>query len=195
MISMLKGEVVFIAGKDLTVMVGGVGYLVHIPDTQDSPLKCGQEVLLYTALISRDDSLNLYGFFDPRQREIFSLLLNVPGVGPKTAMNIVSQVDSNRLLDAVVCEDIVYLRSLPGIGKKSAQRIIFELKERISKQYQPKGKVQETNLLEDAIAALVALGYSESQARQAVSGIRLSPPKADTRVEDIIKQALKVLMK
>ncbi len=195
MISMLKGEAVHIAGKDITVMVGGVGYLVHIPDPTHIPLKCGQEVSLYTTLISREDSLDLYGFFDPKQREIFSLLLNVSGVGPKTAMGIISQVDPLRFLDAVVSEDIIYLSSLPGIGKKSAQRIIFELRERISKQYHPEGRGRKPNLLEDAVAALVTLGYSETQARQAVSGIHPSPAKADTTVEDIIKQALKVLMK
>ncbi|MEA3222831.1 MAG: Holliday junction branch migration protein RuvA [Thermodesulfobacteriota bacterium] len=192
---MLKGKIVRIAGKDITVMVGGVGYLVHIPDPTHTTLKCGQEVLLYTTLISREDSLDLYGFFDPKQREIFFLLLNVSGVGPKTAMGIVSQVDSLRFLDAVVSEDIIYLSSLPGIGKKSAQRIIFELKEKISKQYHPEDRGRKPDFLEDAVAALVTLGYSETQARQAVSGIRPSPSKTDARVEDIIKQALKVLMK
>lgn len=188
MISMLRGEVVQNTGSDVTLMIAGVGYLVHVPAGIDQRLACGDEVTLYTTLIVRDDSLDLYGFTDHRQKEIFSLLLNVSGVGPKTAMNVIAGIEPNRFLDEVVSENISYLSTLPGIGKKSAQRIVLELKEKIAKLYKTSGRVGPVNSSEDAVAALVALGYSENQARKAVGCVQ-----ADS-VEDLVRGALKELM-
>ncbi len=187
MISMITGEVAHVKGSELTVMVGGVGYLVHVPPGAHEA-RCGQDVRLYTTMMVRDDAINLYGFFDPGQREIFTLLLNVTGVGPKIAMGIISRVDPNRFLDAVITENIPYLCSLPGIGKKSAQRIVFELKERVSREYA--GRIEKRGgVVDDAVAALIALGYSESQARRVMEGI-----EADT-VEETVRLALKALMR
>jgi Holliday junction DNA helicase RuvA len=187
MISMLKGEVVHHIGADVTLMVGGVGYLVHVPaGTQN--LTAGHEVTLHTMLIVRQDCMDLYGFDDQRQREIFALLLGVSGIGPKTAMNIISSVEPNRFLDEVASENIAYLMSLPGIGKKGAQRIVLELKERITRQFKSRVRESSPNMSEDAVAALVTLGYSEPQARKAVSSV-----KADS-VEDLVRRALKELL-
>ena len=187
MISMIAGEVVHVKGSEVTIMVGGVGYLVHVPPGSHE-VKCGQDVRLYTTMVVRDDAISLYGFFDPGQREIFTLLLNVTGVGPKIAMNIISRMETNRFLDAVITENIPYLCSLPGIGRKSAQRIVFELKERVSREFG--GKVTGGGGVEDdALAALIALGYSESQALRAIEGI-----DADT-VEEKVRLALKALMR
>ena len=188
MISMLRGEVVGNTGTDITLMVSGVGYLVHVPVGMGQSLVCGEEITLFTTLIAREDSLDLYGFTDQRQKEIFSLLLNVSGVGPKTAMNIISGIEPNRFLDEVVSENISYLCTLPGIGKKSAQRIILELKEKITKLYKTHGRSGPADISEDAVAALVALGYSEGQARKAVGCVH-----ADT-VENLVRGALKELM-
>jgi Holliday junction DNA helicase RuvA subunit len=188
MISMLKGEVAQQSGTQAVLMVGGVGYLVNVPaGTQLNPSHDG-EVTLHTMLIVRQDSMDLYGFADQRQREIFALLLNVSGIGPKTAMNIISSVEPNRFLEEVVSENISYLMGLPGIGNKGAQRIVLELKERIAKHY--KGRVRGTSrdMSEDAVAALITLGYSENQARKSVGSV-----KADT-VEDLVRKALKELL-
>jgi len=184
MIGMLKGAVVQITPASITVMVSGVGFQVHVPAGQGLQVSIGQEILLYTVLIAREDSLALYGFLDPRQREIFSLLIGVSGVGPKTAINILGGMDPNRFLDEVVNENINYLSTLPGIGKKSAQRIVLELKEKIVKQFQRTGQ-HGVNIAEDAVEALIALGYSDAQARKATAGI-----KADS-VEALIKLALR----
>ncbi|HHO76679.1 MAG TPA: Holliday junction branch migration protein RuvA [Deltaproteobacteria bacterium] len=189
MISMLKGEVVQNSGSDITLMVCGVGYLVHVPAGTSLSLVCGDEATLFTTLIAREDSMDLYGFTDLRQKEIFSLLLNVSGVGPKTAMNVISGIDPNQFLDEVVNENISYLSTLPGIGKKSAQRIVLELKEKIAKLYKVRARTGgPVNISEDAVAALVALGYSETQARRSVGCVR-----ADS-VEDLVRGALKELM-
>lgn len=184
MIGLLKGTVVQVAPASLTIMVSGVGFLVHVPAGAEVQVVVGQEVLLYTTLIAREDSLTLYGFLDPRQREIFSLLIGVSGVGPKTAINILGGMEPNRFLDEVVNENINYLSSLPGIGKKSAHRIVLELKEKIVKQYQRQGR-RGHDMQSDAIEALVALGYSDAQAHKVVSGLKAE------NVEGLIKQALK----
>jgi Holliday junction DNA helicase RuvA len=189
MIGMLKGEVVLASGSEVTVMVGGVGYVVHVPASPEAELKPGDQVTLHTHLIAREDAMSLYGFTSPQQKEIFSLLLSVSGVGPKTAMNILSGVEPGRFLEEVVSENIGYLSSLPGIGKKSAQRIVLELKERIAKRYATRGVKKSMNIGEDAVAALMALGYAETQARRAVSAV-----KAET-VEDLIRGALKELIR
>ncbi|HVN72525.1 MAG TPA: Holliday junction branch migration protein RuvA [Desulfomonilia bacterium] len=188
MISMLKGHVEHQSGTEAVLMVGGVGYLVHVPaGTHLSPPNNG-EVTLFTMLIVRQDCMDLYGFVDQRQREIFALLLNVSGIGPKTAMNIIASVEPNRFLDEVVSENIAYLMGLPGIGNKSAQRIVLELKERIAKNFKTQVRGAARDMGGDAVAALVTLGYSESQARKAVSSV-----KADT-VEDLVRKALKELL-
>ncbi len=189
MIGMLQGRVGFITGTDVTVMVSGVGYVVHVPAGGEIELSQGQEVTFHTHLIAREDALDLYGFTDPRQKEIFSLLLSVSGVGPKTAMNIISGIEPNRFLEEVVSENIGYLSTLPGIGKKSAQRIVLELKERIVKKYSTRGISRGMDHAGDAVAALMALGYADSQARRAVGTV-----KADS-VEDLIRGALKELVR
>jgi len=186
---MLKGEVVHCSDTEVTLMVGGVGYLVHVPSGTSVEAVPGREVMLHTMLIVRQDCLDLFGFPDQRQREIFSLLLNVSGIGPKTAMNIISGIEPNRFLEEVVSENIGYLSSLPGIGKKSAQRIVLELKERIAKRFSTRGVRKSANAGEDAVSALMALGYTEAQARRSVGAV-----KADT-VEDLIRAALKELIR
>jgi len=187
-ISLLRGRVQNVSGSQAVIMVGGVGYLVNVPLGTHLPSGQDGEVTLYTMLIVRPDGMDLYGFVDQRQREIFSLLLNVTGIGPKTAMNILSQVDPNRFLDEVVCENLAYLTSLPGIGSKSAQRIVLELKERIAKHHRPRSANVDRNIASDAVAALVTLGYSETQARRAVGAV-----SAET-VEDLVRKALKELV-
>lgn len=186
MISLLRGRIVQVSHSQVVVMVGGVGYLVNVP--VGVQFASDGEVTLHTVLIARPDGLDLYGFADQRQKEIFSLLLNVTGIGPKTAMGIVSQVEPNRFLDEVVCENLAYLTSLPGIGAKSAQRIVLELKERIARQYRGRIGRTSSDIASDAVAALTTLGYSEAQARRAVASV-----KADT-VEDLVRKALKELV-
>lgn len=188
MISMLRGQVAQHTGTQAVIMVGGVGYLVNVPAGIQFEKDGGKEVLLHTMLIVRQDNMDLYGFIDQRQREIFALLLNVSGIGPKTAMNILSSVEPNRFLDEVASENIPYLMGLPGIGNKGAQRIVLELKERIARQFKTRVRESSRDMAEDAVAALTTLGYSDAQARRAVAKV-----KADS-VEDLVRKALKELL-
>jgi Holliday junction DNA helicase RuvA subunit len=180
MISMLKGQVAQFSGNQAVIMVGGVGYLVNVPAGTHLTQEDNHEVTLFTMLIVRQDSMDLYGFVDQRQREIFALLLGVSGIGPKTAMNIVSSVESNRFLEEVVSENIAYLMGLPGIGNKGAKRIVLELKERIARHYKTIPRGSSRNMGDDAVSALVTLGSVGSV-------------KADT-VEDLVRKALKELL-
>ncbi len=188
MISMLRGHVAQHTGTQAVIMVGGVGYLVNVPLGTQFKEGGDGEVTLHTMLIVRQDCMDLYGFMDQRQREIFALLLNVSGIGPKIAMNIISSVEPNRFLDEVASENIPYLMSLPGIGNKGAQRIVLELRERIAKQFKTRGRDPGRDMSGDAVSALITLGYSDAQARKAVSSV-----KADT-VEDLVRRALKELL-
>ena len=191
MINRLRGEVVQIEAGQLTVMVGGLGLGVHVPSGYEYKVGCGQQVDLQTVLITREDALDLYGFVEARQKEIFKLLLGVSGVGPKTAMNIVSSIEPGMFLEQVVSENINYLCTLPGIGKKSAQRIVLELKEKIKRDFKHAGGSANvcTSASEDAVAALVTLGYSEKQARDAVAAVDAPD------VEGLLKLALKELIR
>jgi len=191
MINRLRGEVVQIEAGQLTVMVGGLGLGVHVPSGYEYKVGCGQQVDLQTVLITREDALDLYGFAEASQKEIFKLLLGVSGVGPKTAMNIVSSIEPGMFLEQVVSENINYLCTLPGIGKKSAQRIVLELKEKIKRDYKQGGGAASvcTSASEDAVAALVTLGYSEKQAREAVAAVDAPD------VEGLLKLALKELVR
>lgn len=188
MISMLKGQVAQQTGGEVVLMVGGVGYLVHMPAGTNLNSSDSTDVTVYTMLIVRQDCMDLYGFTDQRQREIFALLLGVSGIGPKTAMNIIASVETNRFLEEVVSENISYLMNLPGIGSKGAQRIVLELKERIARHYRTVARGSTRDIGEDAVSALVTLGYSETQARKAVGSV-----KADT-VEELVRKALKELL-
>jgi Holliday junction DNA helicase RuvA subunit len=185
MISMLKGQVAQFSGNQAVLMVGGVGYLVNVPAGTHLTHADNGEVTLYTMLIVRQDCMDLYGFIDQRQREIFALLLGVSGIGPKTAMNIVSSVEPNRFLEE---ENIAYLMGLPGIGNKGAKRIVLELKERIARHYKTIPRGTSRDMGDDAVSALVTLGYSENQARKSVGSV-----KADT-VEELVRKALKELL-
>jgi len=188
MISMLKGEIVQQSGNEVVMMVGGVGYQVHVPAGTLLSSSIQGDVTLFTMLIVRQDAMDLYGFTDQRQREIFALLLGVSGIGPKIAMNIISSVEPNRFLEEVVSENLAYLMGLPGIGNKGAQRIILELKERIARHYKTVARGTARDIAEDAVAALITLGYSESQARKSVGSV-----KAET-VEELVRKALKELL-
>ncbi|MEA2102390.1 MAG: Holliday junction branch migration protein RuvA [Thermodesulfobacteriota bacterium] len=188
MISMLSGEIVHIQDGFMTIMVSGVGFNVRVYSGLEHACSCGQEISLFTWLGVSQDSISLYGFADMKHREIFLLLIGVSGIGPRSAMNILSSIEPNRFLDEVVGENAAYLCTLPGIGKKSAQRIILELKEKISKQYHTEGFGTTSDMHSDALSALVSLGYSDAQARKALGRI-----KAKT-VEDMIRKALKELM-
>src|ERR671922_1705918 len=131
MISRLRGKVVARSPNGVVVDVGGVGYLVNPTAGALRKTEPGGEVVLETYLYVREDALQLFGFADAAERELFELLLSVQGVGPKVALAIVSGSSPDELRRAIALEDTARFQAIPGIGKKTAQRVVLELKEKL----------------------------------------------------------------
>ncbi|MFA4967816.1 MAG: Holliday junction branch migration protein RuvA [Candidatus Margulisiibacteriota bacterium] len=183
--------------KDFAVIdISGIGYKVFAPTSTLNLLPApGAKVKLYTEQVVREDSLTLYGFIAREERNLFASLLTVSGVGPKSAMSVISSFPLDKLITAIIQGNSGLITSVPGIGSKTAQKIIIDLKEKLAKSYGTRpaeftgGAKGDTNLMSDAISALVTLGYSPREAREAVMKLKESPDS----VEGTIKAALKAL--
>lgn len=199
MIGRLKGKLLEKRPPFLLIDVNGVGYDVqasmntfyHLPEV-------GEEVALYTHLIVREDDLSLCGFLHERERALFRALIKVNGVGPKMAITILSSTDPDNFVQCVMLHDIDSLVRLPGIGKKTAERLIIEMKDRLDnwqKTTNLTGKktaelgVRKDDAMQDAISALIALGYRPQDASRAVAKIA----EDGLSREDLIKRALKAI--
>jgi len=187
LISRLRGKAVAWDAEGLVVEVNGVGYRVHATPTAIRSADGADEVILETHLHVREDALQLYGFADAGERELFEQLLAVSGVGPKVALAIVSGYSPGELRRAIVREDAALFQTIPGIGKKTAQRVVLELKEKIT----PLSAVEAPHLGAGdghmvARDALVELGYSVAEAEQ-----RLAETDPDLPPAERVRQALR----
>ncbi|MEW6088222.1 MAG: Holliday junction branch migration protein RuvA [bacterium] len=176
--------------------VQGVGYLVYIPATVYSRLpEKGSEIKIYTYFYVREDTHILYGFLTNEEVEFFRLLLQASGIGPKLALKILSSVSVYECQKAILQNDILSLTNIPGIGKKTAEKLVVELKDRVSKISsieQTKEIFADDTALNEALLALQALGYKPAHAKQAVLKARgLVSDK--NRTEELVKAALKNL--
>ncbi len=195
MIGYLSGKVKFIFEDNLILDVNGVGYKIYIDNRTLENLKINQEkeFFIYTAF--RDDAINLYGFKDQSDYELFSNLITVSGIGAKTALNVLAKMSSKDFARAIYQKNITALTNLPGIGKKSAQRLILELKDKLeidtlaedeNSDWQP--QKNKSNSFEDAAEALTALGYNNSEIAEV-----FQKAKSSMTTEELIKFALKEL--
>ena len=198
MISHLNGKLEHVDHNHVVIDVGNVGYRVNVPASTLSRMpKPGENVKLFTLQIVREDDISLYGFLNREERSLFSTLLSVSGIGPKMAMAMISGFSLDRLVSAIAQGDIELLSSISGIGRKTAERIVVELREKIGKTYAVKpeqmtaGMKGDQTLVSDSISALISLGYSPREAREAI--LRLDAEKLGS-VEEIIKEALKGLL-
>jgi Holliday junction DNA helicase RuvA len=157
-------------GTAEVMTAGGVTYELEIPLTVFERLpKEGAEVELRTVLVIREDAHTLYGFMDEHERNVFSRLLTASGVGPRLAVNMLSTLSPARIVRAISDKDIVTLRQIPGLGTKKAERLALELGDKIDDlMIVAAGPKPEGRTAEDAVSALVALGYSAGEAAQAV---------------------------
>lgn len=197
----LKGTVAHVAPYLAVVDCGGVGYACHTTTHTLSYLEKGEQAALYTYLNVREGVFDLYGFSTEEERNCFELLIGVSGVGPKAALSILSATTPEGLAMSIITGDEKALTVAQGIGKKIAQRIILELKDKLAKgQIAPPGgetyggtgiTVIPENKSTEAAAALAVLGYSATEVAQALKGIDMEGLK----LEDIIKQALKKMVK
>ncbi len=200
MIGRLTGNVAEKNSPNLVVLdVHGVGYEVEVPISTFSVLPSLNEIFtLYIQQIVREDAILLYGFATKEEREAFRLLIKVSGIGPKSAIVILSGLSALELYQVIHDEDIIRLTKVPGIGKKTAERLILELKDKVKGKVSESGVSLESDLLEahrnpiqDAVLALTALGYKASEAEKMVKQIA----KENMAVDVMIKLALQAAMK
>ncbi len=195
MISFVRGTLFSKDEASVTIDVSGIGFKVQIPIRDMEKLKTGEEVFLNTYFAVREDAMDLFGFISKEDLLMFNKLITVSGVGPKAAINLLSAFTAGELGTAIVLSDSKKIATAQGIGAKTAQRIILELKDKISDETLTSGIVGEeipanTAVDKEAVSALVALGYSASEAQSAIK----KAGSKDT-VEDTVKAALTALMK
>jgi holliday junction DNA helicase RuvA len=189
MIAKLKGTIDFLRDSYAVVDVSGVGYKIFVTAHTLGKIAGKKEVEFYTHTYVREDTLSLYGFLEMEELEMFELLISISGIGPKAAMGILSIANPKTVRTAVLNDDPSILTRVSGVGKKIAQRVILELKNKIADM--PVHEKTQISADSDALEALVAMGYSVSQAREA---LKLVP----SDIEDVgqrVKSALKNLGK
>jgi len=204
MIATLRGNLLFVNDGRAVVETGGVGYDVRLcrRGQQDVTAVEGDEVFLHVHTSVREDAIDLYGFVSMEDKEMFSILIAVSGIGPKVAMNILSSVTPAELAAAVMMDDLARLTKLPGIGKKTAERLCLELKDKV----QPfAGRAEAAppaapppageGVGEDVVSALTNLGYPQAQARKAVEAVLAALPEGEgpPSIEELLRLTLRSL--
>ena len=196
MIGRLRGILLEKKPPQLLIDVSGVAYELQAPMSTFYLLpEINQQLVLHTHLVIREDSHQLYGFFEERERSLFRTLIKINNIGPKSALTILSGIEPNAFIRCIMENDAASLSRLPGIGKKTAERLIVEMKDRLS-NLEVSSK-EETILkssgnaaVQDAISALVALGYKQQDARQAIARIE----KSNLSSEELIRLALQHML-
>lgn len=193
MIGRIAGTLLEKNPPQVLVDAQGVGYEIDVPMSTFYGLpKIGDQVVLVTHMVVREDAQLLYGFASDAERSTFRMLLKVSGVGPKVALAVLSGMSVNDLAEAVATQESGRLVKVPGIGKKTAERLLLELRDKLKVDVRIAvgGVAPKTNSASDVLNALIGLGYSE---REALMAVKLLP--ADVGVSDGIRQALKSLAK
>ncbi len=198
MYSYIKGVLAELEEDAIVVETGGIGYHIYTTGQTFSRLpSLGDEVKIYTYLYIREDAMLLYGFCSKDELRVFKLLLGVSGIGPKGALAILSVMTTDDLRFAVLGDDAKTIAKAPGVGVKTAQRLILELRDKLSiedafeeklSQAEDAARDRAKGAKNEAVQALVALGYSSSEALKALGGIEITE---ETDVEDLLKAALK----
>jgi len=200
MIGFIRGVLAEKGAGYIIVDVNGVGYEVFVPANSGAYMASeGQEVMVYTAMMVREDDVSLYGFSRKGELDAFKKLITVSGVGAKAGISILSAFTLEQLQQAIVFEDAKSLTKANGIGKKTAERIVLELKDKFSAEGQD-GQVQTSETLmsdetgvangrAEAVNALIALGYTRGEATSALASVK----ETDLTAEEYIRQALKKL--
>lgn len=187
MIATLRGEITQIKENAIIVETGGVGLRVSIPKPLLERMKTGEAIFLYTHLVVREDAWHLYGFESQADRELFTTLLGVDGVGPRTALAVLSTLNLDTVQRAVFAEEPELLSRVPGVGKKTAQKMVLYLHDRLK----PVSGLEKIAAMSDTdsevLAALTALGYSVVEAQTAIQSI---PKDAAEDVEQRLILAL-----
>lgn len=195
MIASVRGSVLHRGTDELVVEVGGVGLSVLVTPRTAASVDVGQECRLTTALVVREDSLTLYGFADTAEREVFHKVQTVSGIGPRLAMTMLATLSADQIRAAIEAEDVAALMAVPGLGRKTAQRIIVDLRDKLGPPVgaTPMGTDGRSSWRAQVSAALTGLGWSATQAQQAVSTVAARPDAADLPVPEALRLALQLL--
>lgn len=188
MIAHIKGTIIHIAEKFIIIDVNGVGYKVFVTIDTILEYKNGEEASFWTYTAVRENSIDIYGFITNQEMSFFELLLDVSGIGPKSALSILGVAPIETLKKAIATGDTSYLNKVSGIGKKTAEKIIIELRDKLI-SYKNEEGVQSLRDEGDIIEALKSLGYSQSEAREALKQV----PTETEGTSDRVKGALKIL--
>ena len=192
MIGRITGTLLGIEHQTALVDVGGVGYEIECPISTLCELPpAGQTVTLLTHFVVREDAQLLYGFLTHDDRESFRILIKISGVGPKLAIGVLSGLSGDELAAAVERDDVATLTRLPGVGKKTAERLLVELRGRMTST----GRTQSSNAVspvEEAVLGLIALGYKEAEARKAINAL---PKDPEATPESLIRSSLKQMLR
>jgi holliday junction DNA helicase RuvA len=197
LIASLRGTLTAKDGGHCVVEAGGVGYLVQVSTHTAALLpKPNESVFLHTHQVVREDALMLFGFADPEERRFFELLITVSGIGPKVALAVLSGLETPALARAIREENLPSLVAIPGVGRKTAERMVVELRDKLDvlttaagpAPAPATGVLPRAERYQDAVAALVRLGYSGAQAEDAVR--KVAQGEATLSLEDLVRRAL-----
>ncbi|MDO4621275.1 MAG: Holliday junction branch migration protein RuvA [Lachnospiraceae bacterium] len=200
MYAYIRGTIAAVSEDSVVIDNQGIGYRVFVPSSVSEAVSVGCVETLYTHFAVREDAMQLYGFLSEDDLNMFRLLLGVSGIGPKGALGILTVMNADDLRFAVLSDDAAGIAKAPGVGKKTAQKVIIELKDKLDLQdafelkaahTAAKAKTEGNSADSEAVLALTALGYSNSEAYKAVRKVSGDLPDADT--ETLIKAALKEL--
>ncbi|MDR1984903.1 MAG: Holliday junction branch migration protein RuvA [Prevotellaceae bacterium] len=188
----IKGNITELTPAYAVVETAGIGYFINISLQTYSQICQRNDVRLLLHYVIREDAHILFGFFDDDERNVFRLLLSVNGIGANTARMMLSSITSQEVRMAIEKDDITKLKSVKGIGLKTAQRIVVDLKDKISKT--PAGNIfvsKDNHVRDEAISAMITLGFTKNTVEKCIDALLIKEP--DLNVESIIKQALKQL--
>ncbi|MEW6526859.1 MAG: Holliday junction branch migration protein RuvA [Spirochaetota bacterium] len=195
MIAFLKGTILSCKPTRVVLDVQGVGYEIHIPLSTYEKINTATSAELFIHMVVRENAISLYGFNSEEEQQIFSLLLTISGIGPSIAISILSSMTPQQVLSSVKNDQITAFKSIPGIGQSKSEKIIFELKRKLKKLDTILSQESATKpYMNDAIEALVSLGFDEKQALSTVSSILAQHPDLHNS-ETIIRLSLKQLSK
>lgn len=195
MIAFLNGKVAIKFNNFIVVEVNGIGYKVFMTESSIQGIEVDQQIKVYTFMRVMEDDVSLYGFMTQEELSMFELLISVGGIGAKSAVAILSNIEPSKFALAVITDDVPTLKKLPGIGAKTAQRIILELKDKIKTNESLEKVKEEDNSFvlnekaQDATDALQVLGYNVKAIEQVMTQIDTE----NLEVEEIIKEGLKLL--
>lgn len=199
MIEHLCGELIRKEEHSIVLRVGGIGFQLEVPGGSFQSVEIGESIAVVTTLVLRQDGINLFGFPSATERQFFNMLTGITGIGPKSALGILSHASPGKLADAILREDITTLTKVKGIGKKGARRIILELNEKI-KALKPSASSDQLELspsnlaIDEAREVLLSLGCTEEEADQAIASSQDDIDwEAEGASERLVMQALQAL--